>query len=137
MAILIRRRYDLEVAHLLTAGVPEGHKCRRLHGHRYELTLHVGGELNADGMLIEYDDLDRVIRPVLRAVDHHSLNTLAERCSTPTAAWVAENPTVERFAAWLAVRLESLIASAAPDRRLWLDRIDLQEDATSGASWRP
>lgn len=133
----IARRYDLEVAHHLTAGVPEHHKCRRLHGHRYELLLTVSGNLDADGMLIEYDSLDRVILPILRMLDHHDANTLSERCSTNEAAAVSANPTVERLALWLGFRLAGIVASAVPGRKLRLVSLRLQEDAQSGAEWRP
>jgi 6-pyruvoyltetrahydropterin/6-carboxytetrahydropterin synthase len=138
MGILIRRSYDLEVAHRLTAGVPEGHKCRRPHGHRYQLTIYVEGLLGpAPGMLIEYGDLDRVVVPVLKLLDHHDANTLAERCSTAEATWVSENPTVEMLALWLAARLERLVGSAAVGKTLKLARIELQEDARAGAVWTP
>lgn len=133
----IWRRYDLEVAHRLTAGVPEHHKCRRLHGHRYEVTLWVSGELDGDGMLIEYESLDRVVNPVLGKLDHNYANDLPEKCSTPEAADVAANPTVERLAAWLAARLAGIVASAVPDRKLFLARMTVQEDARAGAEWRP
>lgn len=140
MGIAISRRYDLEVAHRLTAGVPEKHKCRRLHGHRYELTIWVSavsGLLGPDGMLVEYDDLDRVVMPVLRLLDHHDANTLKERCSTVEAGWVSENPTVEYLAIWLAARLGGIVASAVQGRRLCLERLRLQEDAQAAAEWTP
>jgi 6-pyruvoyltetrahydropterin/6-carboxytetrahydropterin synthase len=137
MGVLIRRRYDLEVAHRLTGGVPEHHKCRRLHGHRYEVSVTVGGDLDEVGMLIEYDALDRVIGPILRLVDHHCLNDLAERCSTVEAAAVSTNPTVERLARWLAARLAGIVASAVPEQKLALVELTVREDAASEAVWRP
>ena len=129
------RCYDLECAHQLTGGLPDAHRCRRLHGHRYELRIVVSGELDEHGVLIEYGDLDTVILPVLRLADHHSLNTMTERCSTPEAAELAANPTVERFAAWLGTRLEGLIRSARGAGRLRLSRLELAEDSRSGAIW--
>lgn len=133
--LTISRRYDLEVAHHLTAGVPDGHKCRRLHGHRYELTIWVGGPFGHHGMLVEYADLDRVVMPVLKLLDHHDANSLSERCSTSEAEWVSANPTVEYLALWLAARLVGIVASAVPDRKLRLERLRLQEDAQSAAEW--
>lgn len=137
--IAIVRRYDLEVAHRLTAGVPEKHKCRRLHGHRYRLKLTVSGKLDRDGMLIEYESLDRVVWPVLRLVDHHDLNTLDQRCSTPEAIVVAANPTAEQLVLWLAVRLTGIVASARNGgAALSLKHIQLEEDAQSAVEmWLP
>jgi 6-pyruvoyltetrahydropterin/6-carboxytetrahydropterin synthase len=137
MGILIHRRYDLEVAHRLTAGVPEHHKCRRLHGHRYEVTLTVSGDLDGDGILAEYEIIDRVVVPVLRLVDHHFLNDLDERCSTDEAAAVSANPTVERLVLWLGTRLAGIVESAVPGRRLRLASVRAQEDARSAAEWMP
>lgn len=132
--LTLRRRYELEAAHRLTAGVPEGHKCRRPHGHRYVLTVFVAGELDDAGMLIEYEELDRVLRPILRMVDHNDLNTLPERCSTPYATVVAANPTVERLVQWFAMRLE-LVNSARPAQALHLVRLVLEEDSSSAVEW--
>lgn len=132
--ITLRRRYDIEAAHRLTAGVPEKHKCRRLHGHRYEVTIWISGEPDDNGMLVEYDDLDRVVIPVLKHVDHHDLNTLSERCSSPQAALVSQNPTVERLVDWLAFRL-ALVASIVQERRMHLDRVCIAEDRDSAAEW--
>lgn len=134
--VTLRRKYELECAHQLTGGLPEGHRCRRLHGHRYEVELHVQGATDEHGVLIEYADLDTIVLPVFRLADHHDLNTLHERCSTAAAARVAANPTVERIAEWLGARLYGLIASArATGRVMRLVRVSVQEDSRSGADW--
>jgi 6-pyruvoyltetrahydropterin/6-carboxytetrahydropterin synthase len=133
VALLISRRYDIEAGHRLRAGVPAEHKCRRPHGHRYELTIWVSGHLDESGMLIEYDDLDRLVRPIVDLVDHHSLNDLSERCPSVLAHAVAENPTVERLAMWLAHRL----CRTLPDDGVSLARLTLAEDARAAAEWLP
>lgn len=138
--IVLSRRYELEVAHHLTAGVPPNHKCRRLHGHRYILTIRVSGPLDADGILVEYADLDAIVKPIIRMIDHHDLNTLNERCSTKQAAAVAENPTVERLAEWFAHRLQLLHSARAPGSDLpsqhALESLTLEEDSRSSVEWR-
>lgn len=135
--VTLRRRYDLEAAHELTHVVPE-HKCARLHGHRYEVELHVEGHVAATGVLIEFAELDAVVWPVLRLVDHHDLNTMKLRCSTAEAAALSANPTVERLALYLGARLAGLVATAKADgQRLRLVRVAVQEDARSAADWYP
>lgn len=132
------RRYELECAHQLTGGLPERHRCRRLHGHRYEVELHVSGLPDEHGVLIEYLDLDTVVRPILMHADHYSLNTISERHSSPEAVALAANPTVERFAIWLGESLRSLVRSAKADgQRLRLVRVVVMEDSRSGAEWTP
>ena len=134
--ISLVRKYELEVAHRLTAGVPEGHKCRRLHGHRYVLTIELGGRPDADGMLIEYADLDVCVKPILRLIDHNDLNTLSERCSTQEAADISANPTVERLALWFAVRLRGL-SSCRQEQGMKLLGLHIEEDSQSSIQWRP
>lgn len=133
--IVLVRRYEMEVGHQLTAGVPLGHKCRRRHGHRYVMTVEVSGTLDATGMLIEYAELDAVVKPLVVKVDHHDLNTLNERCSTSEAAAVAENPTVERLVSWFAHRL-ALVSSARQEQSMRFERVAIEEDSRSQAEWR-
>lgn len=131
----IVRRYEMEVAHQLTAGVPEGHKCRRPHGHRYVLEVEIEGPLDDDGILIEYGDIDRVVVPILKHVDHHSLNTLRERCSTREAELVSTNPTAERLVEWLSVRLDLLSSTGAAGKKARLSSLRLEEDSRSAVAW--
>lgn len=136
--ITLIRRYDLECAHQLTRGLPEGHRCRRLHGHRYEVALYVSGLPDENGVLIEYADLDTVVWPVLKLADHHSLNTLSERDSSPIAAKVSANPTVELLAAWIWQSLAGLVRTSKADgQQLRLARVSVMEDARAGAEWAP
>lgn len=70
-------RYEASAAHQLSAGVPEGHKCRRLHGHRYVITVTLIGDINPEtGMLLEYSEIDDRVRGVLGFVDHRFINLL-------------------------------------------------------------
>lgn len=129
---------DLECAHQLTGGLPDSHRCRRLHGHRYEVTLYVSGFPDEHGVLIEYEDLRTVVWPVLRLADHYSFNTLHERDSSPAAARVSENPTVERVAEWIGESLSGLVASAKADgQRLCLSRVSVMETRLHGSDWLP
>lgn len=134
--LTIVRRYEAEVAHRLTAGVPVGHKCRRLHGHRYVIEIAVSGRLDAAGMIFEYAELDSTIKPILRLLDHNDANTLNERCSTAEAAAYAINPTVELLAEWLAARLR-LVKSIRQEQGLRLERIRIEEDSRSYVEWTP
>lgn len=58
-------------AHFLT--IP-GHKCERLHGHNYGVSLTVeGGVDDATGFVIDFAVLKAILRPALEAVDHRVL----------------------------------------------------------------
>lgn len=64
--------YDFDAAHRI-----RGHpgKCAYLHGHTYRLEVTVSAAaLDAMGMVMDFDDLDRVVRKaVLDAWDHATL----------------------------------------------------------------
>jgi 6-pyruvoyl-tetrahydropterin synthase len=118
----------------LTAGVPTTHKCRRPHGHRYRMWITVAGGLDADGMVIEYGILDKIVKPIWALCDHHDLNTLDQRCSARPAKDVAANPTVERFVHWWVFRIQSLIRSSRQGE-LRLERLRIEEDSESCCEW--
>lgn len=65
--------FGFEASHQLTL-VPEDHKCRRLHGHSYQGTVVVKGELDDRKFVIEYEELRAILRPLVERCDHHYLN---------------------------------------------------------------
>ena len=53
MYVELSRKYDFSAAHYLPRA-PEGHKCRRLHGHSYEIEVAVRGDVDPEtGWLID------------------------------------------------------------------------------------
>lgn len=133
--VILWRRYDIEAAHQLTEGVPETHKCRRLHGHRYVVHIGVKGPIASDGpgMVIESSDLDTQVLPILRVIDHWNLNTLHERVPGPITLACAQNPTVERLCVWL---VHSLGFMRQPQCPFKLCGVRVEEDSRSCAEWR-
>lgn len=91
----ITKAFTFDAAHWLP-GVPDDHKCRRLHGHTYEVVVGLEGALDpALGWVVDYGEVSRVVNPVIRELDHHCLNEIAG----------LSNPTAEILAAWLYERL--------------------------------
>ena len=90
----IGRTYRFESAHFLPK-VPEGHKCRNLHGHNYRVDVIVLGALDARGFVKDFSEVDALIAPLLAQVDHRLLNEVAG----------LENPTAEIIARWFLVRI--------------------------------
>lgn len=95
MIATLQRRYTFEASHRLPY-VPEGHKCGRVHGHSYRVTVMVRGPINSVGWVCDFADIDAVARPVIDALDHASLND------------VLPNPTSELLAVWLLRRLRAV-----------------------------
>jgi 6-pyruvoyltetrahydropterin/6-carboxytetrahydropterin synthase len=89
--ITVTRRYHFEAAHFLPK-VHENHKCRRLHGHNYEIEVEIMHDDVTDerGFVIDFAELDEVINPIIARVDHRCLNDLAG----------LDNPTAELIGQW-------------------------------------
>ena len=95
MRVELRRSYDFAAAHHLPRA-PEGHKCRRLHGHSYRIEVAVQGEVDPEtGWLLDYGEIDRRVKPVIAELDHRTLNDIPG----------LENATSEILCGWLWERL--------------------------------
>ena len=96
MEVELIKTFRFEAAHSLQSA-PEGHKCRRLHGHSYRVDIHVAGPVDPDrGWLMDYGDLKAVVEPILDELDHRNLDELPE----------LENSTSERLAEYVWKRLQ-------------------------------
>lgn len=96
----LSRSYRFEAAHHLPQA-PEGHRCRRVHGHSYEVELHVLGELDeAAGWVTDFATIDTAFTPVRELLDHQLLNDVDD----------LENPTSELLARWIWRRLVGVLA---------------------------
>lgn len=114
----IWKDFTFEAAHLLPR-VPEGHKCRRLHGHSYRVRVVVEGDLDPDlAWVVDYADLREAFEPIRRQLDHFYLNDIGG----------LENPTTEALAKWIWERLK-------PDLPA-LSRVEIGETCTSGCAYR-
>jgi 6-pyruvoyltetrahydropterin/6-carboxytetrahydropterin synthase len=92
----IWRKFRFEAAHQLP-NVPEGHKCGRMHGHGFEVILHVNQHLaDSDAMGMDFDQLKAHWQPLHEELHHACLNDMPG----------LENPTSEVIAAWIWQRLE-------------------------------
>lgn len=89
MRVSLTKSFRFEAAHDLPM-FPEGHKCRRLHGHSFRFDVVVEGEVDpAKGYLIDYGDIKKVAEPLVKRLDHYYLNEI-EGLSNPTAEVLAK-----------------------------------------------
>jgi len=63
----IAKEFHWEMGHRL----PEHFgKCKNIHGHSYRMIVELEGSLNADGMIMDYYDLKKIVNPVVEKLDH-------------------------------------------------------------------
>jgi 6-pyruvoyltetrahydropterin/6-carboxytetrahydropterin synthase len=73
----IQRTFHFYAAHFLR-GLPEGHKCTRLHGHTYRVVLVVANDaLQGPGFVREFSELDAFENEVKAEFDHKTLNDVS------------------------------------------------------------
>ncbi|MGO8926920.1 MAG: 6-carboxytetrahydropterin synthase QueD [Limisphaerales bacterium] len=91
MNLELRKTFQFEAAHLLPQ-LPKSHKCRRLHGHSFQVELAVAGECDPRlGWVMDYADIAQAFKPILDRLDHYYLNEVPG----------LDNPTSEKIAAWI------------------------------------
>ena len=118
MRVFIEDSFD--AAHWLP-NVPEGHKCRNMHGHTYKIRIEVSGEVGSEsGWVKDYAEIRARWLSVKKLLDHKCLNQV-------TAA--LENPTCEQIAEYIGACLNSGTKS------LGVTRIELRETEHSGVVW--
>jgi 6-pyruvoyltetrahydropterin/6-carboxytetrahydropterin synthase len=109
--VSITARYTFEAAHHLPM-VPDGHKCRRMHGHNYAVEVTASGPVRTDGFVADFADLDAVVNPLVEMVDHRVLNIVDGLA----------NPTAENIAIWFRDRVASKLPLSISVRVFETDR---------------
>ncbi len=105
--------FRFEAAHFLP-NVPEGHKCRRTHGHSFRGEIAVRGPIDpVTGWLMDFADLKKAVDPLIQRLDHYLLNDIEG----------LGNPTSELLAVWI----WNQVAPALP----MLHRVTIEETCTS------
>lgn len=44
--------------------------CKNIHGHSYKMLVEFEGELDINGMIIDYYDVEKIINPIIEKLDH-------------------------------------------------------------------
>ncbi len=71
---------DFAAAHF----VSEGGTCERLHGHNYQVTVTIHGEINPQGMVIDFRILKQRVRQLCKQWDHFVLLPVQSKLITVT-----------------------------------------------------
>jgi 6-pyruvoyltetrahydropterin/6-carboxytetrahydropterin synthase len=128
-----RNRLRFSAAHFTTSGA----ECEPLHGHNYDVILEITGALTADGWVVDFSVVKRLVADVCGELDHRFLLpsrsqvldvarseeeveiTAGGRRYVMPEADVREldidNTTAERLAEWIARRLADGLKSVGAD----------------------
>jgi 6-pyruvoyltetrahydropterin/6-carboxytetrahydropterin synthase len=114
----IFKDFTFESAHRLP-NVPATHKCARLHGHSYRVTIHVAGHVDPQlGWIIDFAEIKEAFAPIHAQLDHYYLNEVSG----------LENPTSENLARWIWTRIKPALPL--------LSQVVVHETCTSGCAYR-
>lgn len=114
----IHQTFRFEAAHRLP-NLPPEHKCARLHGHSFTVSVHVAGDLDPElGWVLDFADIQDSFQPLLEVLDHNYLNEIEGLA----------NPTSENLARWIWDRLQPSLPQ--------LSRVVVRETCTTGCEYR-
>ncbi len=118
IAMEISKTFTFEAAHRLP-NAPTGHKCTRLHGHSFRVSLHVRGPVGPHtGWVMDFADIKAAFNPLLIQLDHYHLNEVEG----------LENPTSENLCRWIWKRVKPNLPQ--------LSKVVVHETCTSKCTYR-
>jgi 6-pyruvoyltetrahydropterin/6-carboxytetrahydropterin synthase len=113
--MILFRQFSFDSAHFLP-NVPDGHKCKEIHGHTYRMVMYLEDNLHTDkGWVMDFGEIKELVAPIIDSIDHKLLNNIEG----------LENPTCELITVWLWNKIKPLIPI--------LKKIELHETPNSGA----
>ena len=104
---LVSKEYHFSAAHRL-----QGHpKCGKMHGHNYKVVFVLGSWHLHDGMVIDFGDLNKLVKPIIDELDHQYLLSSGQKAvkgleREETFPMKIPYTTAECLAKWLALALE-------------------------------
>ncbi|MEZ4826654.1 MAG: 6-carboxytetrahydropterin synthase [Bacteroidia bacterium] len=124
MPVILTKKFGFESAHYLPM-MPDGHKCRRMHGHSFRMEVNLIGDPDPlTGILIDYGDIKEIVQPYVKMLDHWCINDVGERENME----LLKNPTSENLAKWFFEKLN--------DQLPGLYSIVIHETCTSRCEYR-
>ena len=98
----------------------DNHICKKMHGHTFNLTIYVTGEIdNRSGFVIDFYDIDDIVnREIISLIDHKVLNDIEN----------LPNPSSEELSKWIWNKLYTCLNG--------LSKIILSEDHGTGIIYK-
>ena len=114
MKMEIFKDFTVESAHFLP-NAPDGHKCRRLHGHSFKIGIYFSGEVaSPSGCVVDFGNISQAFAPFHTVLDHTLLNEVDG----------LSNLSSENISIWIWDRLKPILPG--------LSKVVVHETCTSG-----
>ncbi len=127
MVMIIEKKYHFYAAH---RNKTAGEKCGRIHGHTYDVVVHIKIDKLNNGIGILFCDIDSKIEPIIKEYDHylllHDKDNLCELLNLANEPFI-ELPfetSAENMAIWLFTRIKN-------ETNLPIIKIELAETKSS------
>lgn len=112
---------SFSAAHLLA---DIGGKCETLHGHNFKVEVSVAADqLDANGILIDFRFLKKILGGILGDIDHKHLNALAH--------FQGINPSAENIAKYIYDQMDEKVKTAG----VHMVRVKIWESANAAVSY--
>lgn len=89
MKNIISKSFTFEAAHFLNT--TNNKKNSTVHGHSFLSEIYIEGEINENGMVIDFEELNKSITKIKKILDHSFLNDIPG----------LKNPTLENIGTWI------------------------------------
>lgn len=111
----IFKKFTFDAAHFLPH-VPDGHKCKKLHGHTFVVTIYVSGQVDPEsGWIVDFAEIKKAFKPLLDQFDHNLLNDIPG----------LENPSSENLSIFIWDKLQPDLPG--------ISKVVVQENDSCGA----
>ncbi len=99
MKIELKQQFQIESARFLPH-LDKSHPCSRTHGHSFVILFTLQGPLKQpESWLIDYNEIQQKISPLIQQIDHKLLNEVPG----------LENPTTENLCIWLYEKAQKVL----------------------------
>ena len=118
--MIVYRNFRIHASRHLP-GLNDNHICKNMHGHTFNITVYINGEVNKKtGFVIDFYDVDIIFNKYIHSkIDHKVLNNVTG----------LENPSSENLTKWIWDNLKNHISG--------LYKIKVSEDFGTGIIYQP
>lgn len=109
--------------------------CQNLHGHSYRVVVALTGTNNSGGMVFDFGEISRIVRPIVDQLDH---STMLQQSDEPLVGFLQSqgmklslvpfHPTTEELGQWL---LSQIVEGIGKPDNISQIQITLFETSTS------